>query len=470
MAFGLFKKKTYADTVYRNGFLHTLDAETEDATAVACKDGKVMRVGLDEEIEPLIGPDTEVVDLKGRFLVPGFIDLYGSPAAQVLEGSYLRLHAGLSAEEATAAIEAWAAEHAPCEFVLAYGWFSDEEELPVLDEVCPDVPVLIIGEDSVGMRMNRTAQQMVKERAEAETFAVAVTPNFVFNTIVALDYAEMSRKAFVLAEDYAKRGYTSVLNLEICTYFDNLYRNLLLDLFQAGLIKQRYFGSLPLKRMLTPMSVMYNLDRKRTACSELQGLVNFDMLTLTASSAEQDATYMTPAYLKEMCGTAADKGYSIRLNALDKEITLQGMEVLGTLSTAYRKCGFNIAFDEVISDEEKADVYTGDVFETPLTGALPLTGDGEAMLSMRTENAARRMGAGFLGTIEEGKSADFAVFSVDPCSLSTAEEFEALRADLTVLAGSVVYDSTLGEGAADWFRDFDATLEEVYSEVGTEEE
>ena len=104
--------------------------------------------------------------------------------------------------------------------------------------------MLIIGEDSVGMRMNRTAQQMVKERAEAETFAVAVTPNFVFNTIVALDYAEMSRKAFLLAEDYAKRGYTSVLNLEICTYFDNLYRNLLLDLFQAGLIKQRYFGSL----------------------------------------------------------------------------------------------------------------------------------------------------------------------------------------------------------------------------------
>ncbi len=470
MAFGLFKKKTYADTVYRNGFLHTLDAETEDATAVACKDGKVMRVGLEEEIEPLIGPDTEVVDLKGRFLVPGFIDLYGSPAAQVLEGSYLQLHSGLSAEEVAAAIEAWAAEHAPCEFVLAYGWFSDEEELPVLDEVCPDVPVLIIGEDSVGMRMNRTAQQMVKERAEAETFAVAVTPNFVFNTIVALDYAEMSRKAFLLAEDYAKRGYTSVLNLEICTYFDNLYRNLLLDLFQAGLIKQRYFGSLPLKRMLTPMSVMYNLDRKRTACSELQGLVNFDMLTLTASSAEQDAAYMTPAYLKEMCGAAADKGYSIRMNALDKEITLQGMEVLGTLSTAYRKSGFNIAFDEVISDEEKADVYTGDVFETPLTGALPLTGDGEAMLSMRTENAARRMGAGFIGTIEEGKSADFAVFSVDPCSLSTAEEFEALRADLTVLAGSVVYDSTLGEGAADWFRDFDATLEEVFSEVGTEEE
>ena len=34
---------------------------------------------------------------------------------------------------------------------------------------------------------------------------------------------------------------------------------------------------------------------------------------------------------------------------------------------------------------------------------------------------------------------------------------------------SVVYDSTSGEGAADWFREFDAQLEEVFSEVETEE-
>jgi hypothetical protein len=53
--------------------------------------------------------------------------------------------------------------------------------------------------------------------------------------------------------------------------------------------------------------------------------------------------------------------------------------------------------------------------------------------------------------------------------LSTPEEFDALRADFTVLAGSVVYDSTSGEGAADWFREFDAQLEEVFSEVETEE-
>ena len=469
MAFGLFKKKTYADSVFRNGHLYTLDPETEDATAIACKDGKVLRAGFEEEIAPLIGPDTQVTDLRGRFLVPGFIDLAGTPAADVMEGSYLKLHAGLSAEEVAAMVDAWAASHDPCEFILAYGWFSEEEELPVLDDACPGIPLLVIGEDSVGMRMNRTAQQMVKERAEAETFAVAVTPNYVFNTIVALDYAAMARKAFSIAEDYAKRGFTAVLNLESCTYFDNMYRNLLLEFFQAGLIKQRYFGSLPLKRMLTPMSVMYNLDRKRTACSELQGMVNFNTLLLTADSRESDAIYMSPAYLKDMCAAAADKGYSIRVNAMDKPMVLQAMDALGSLSTSYKKAAFTVAFDEEVSDQEKADVYTGDVYECPLEGPLPLVGSGEDMLTQRTEGAAWRLGEHGLGTLTEGKSADFAVFSVDPCSLSTPEEFDALRADLTVLAGSVVYDSTSGEGAADWFREFDAQLEEVFSEVETEE-
>ncbi len=470
MAFGLFKKKTYADSVYRNGHLYTLDPETEDATAVACKDGEVMRVGSDEDVEPLIGPDTEVTDLDGRWLTPGFIDAVGSPAAHVMQGSYLKLHSGMSAEEAAQAIRDWAAAHDPCEFVLAYGWFSDEEELPVLDEVCPEIPVLIIGEDSVGMRMNRTAQEMVKQRVEGETFAVAVTPNFVFNTIVAMDYAEMSRKAFELAEDYAKRGYTAVRNLEVCSYFDNLYRDLLLEFFQADCIKQRYYGSLPLKRMLAPMSVLYNLDRKRTACSELQGLVNFDMLYMTADSREEDAVYMTPAYLKEMAAAAADKGYSVRVDALDRAMTLTAMETLGNLSTAYKKCAFIVAHDEDLTDEEKADVYTGDFFDFPLKGALPLTGTPEDMLTQRTEWAAWRLGQHGMGSIMEGKTADFAVFSVDPMKLSAPEEFEALRADMTVLAGKVVYDSSLGETAADWHAAFTDQLEEVFSEVKAETE
>ncbi|MCR4804790.1 MAG: amidohydrolase family protein [Clostridia bacterium] len=460
MAFGLFKKKTFADSVFTGGVLHTLDPETEGSTAIACKDGKILRIGSDEDVRPLIGPDTAVTDLAGRHLTPGFIDLQGNPAARVLEGSYLRLHAGMSAEEVASEAEKWADRHQPCEFILGFGWFSDEEELPAITEACGDIPLLLIGEDSVGMRLNGAAQRMVKARAEAETFEVAITPAYVFDTVISMDYTAMAKKAFAIAEDYARRGYTSVLNLETCTYFDNLYRNLLLEFFQAGCLKQRYFGSLPVKRMINPLSVLYNLDRRRTNCSELQGLVNFTFLNVTASSDESDARCMSETYLKELCAAAADKGYSVRLNALDKPMALTGMGILGGLSTAYKKAAFTVAFDEEIADEEKADVYTGDVYEYPLSGPLPLAGSGEDMLTQLTENAAWRLGQRQLGSLMEGKSADFAVFSVDPASLSTPEEFDALRADLTVLAGSVAWDTSLGETAKDWFAAFDAQMQE----------
>ena len=460
MAFGLFKKKTYADSVFTGGVLRTLDPETEGSAAIACKDGKILRIGSDEDVRPLIGPDTKTVDLAGRYLCPGFIDLCGTPAQQVLEGSYLKLEPSMSAEEVAAAAEKWARQHRPCEFILAYGWFSDEEDIPVLSEACGDIPMLIIGEDSVSMRLNGAAQRMVRERAEAETFEVAITPLYVFDTVISMDYTAMARRAFALAEGYARRGYTSVLNLEECTFFDNLYRNLLLEFFQAGCLKQRYFGAYPLKRMINPLSVLYNLDRRRTNCSELQGLVNFTFLNVTASSDEADPRHMTAEYLKDLCAAAADKGFCARLNALDKPMALAALDILGGLSTAYKKASFTVAYDAEVSDEEKADVYTGDVYEHPLNGPLPLSGSGEDMLTARTENAAWRLGQRQLGSLIEGKSADFAVFSVDPASLSTPEEFDALRADLTALAGSVVWDSSLGETARDWFAAFDAQMQE----------
>ena len=39
--------------------------------AVAIKDGKFIRVGSAEKVKPLVGKDTEVVDLRGDFVMPG---------------------------------------------------------------------------------------------------------------------------------------------------------------------------------------------------------------------------------------------------------------------------------------------------------------------------------------------------------------------------------------------------------------
>jgi predicted amidohydrolase YtcJ len=59
-----------------NGKVVTVDNENTIAEAVAVKDGKIIKVGKSAEIKSLEGESTEIIDLKGRLLLPGFIDTH----------------------------------------------------------------------------------------------------------------------------------------------------------------------------------------------------------------------------------------------------------------------------------------------------------------------------------------------------------------------------------------------------------
>jgi len=67
----------YADTIFVNGNIVSMDdvsASTEVGSvyqAIAVKDTKIMKLGNNQEVRTLAGPDTRVLDLKGRTLIPG---------------------------------------------------------------------------------------------------------------------------------------------------------------------------------------------------------------------------------------------------------------------------------------------------------------------------------------------------------------------------------------------------------------
>lgn len=67
-------KATYADTVLRNGFVYTVDSKRSVKQTVALKDGVILYVGNEGAVKRFIGPDTEVVDLRGRMVMPGLQD------------------------------------------------------------------------------------------------------------------------------------------------------------------------------------------------------------------------------------------------------------------------------------------------------------------------------------------------------------------------------------------------------------
>jgi predicted amidohydrolase YtcJ len=70
---------TSADMVMRNGYVYTVDGKDSVQQAVAVKDGKILYVGSDEGAASYIGTQTQVIDLAGRMLMPGFIDAHMHP-------------------------------------------------------------------------------------------------------------------------------------------------------------------------------------------------------------------------------------------------------------------------------------------------------------------------------------------------------------------------------------------------------
>lgn len=66
----------YADMVIINGKVVTVDKYFSFKKAIAVKDGWIINVGENADIKPYIGPDTQVVDLKGKMILPGAHDAH----------------------------------------------------------------------------------------------------------------------------------------------------------------------------------------------------------------------------------------------------------------------------------------------------------------------------------------------------------------------------------------------------------
>jgi len=65
-----------ADLVLTGGAVYTVDAARTWAQAVAIRGGRIAAVGTDAEMRPHVGPRTEVVNLRGRMVLPGFQDAH----------------------------------------------------------------------------------------------------------------------------------------------------------------------------------------------------------------------------------------------------------------------------------------------------------------------------------------------------------------------------------------------------------
>ena len=140
------------DLILSNGKIITVDDTFSIAQAVAVRGDRIVAVGSNQDINRLAGPGTRRIDLRGRSVMPGFIDNH---AHFQEEGEYWTLETRLdgieSRKQAMDMIRAVAKSRGPGEWIYTLGGFSPDQfadnrkqfTREELDQVAPNNPVLL---------------------------------------------------------------------------------------------------------------------------------------------------------------------------------------------------------------------------------------------------------------------------------------------------------------------------------------
>jgi len=138
------------DLILLNGRIFTMDDENSVAQAVAVKDGRIVAVGGDAEIEDLSGLGTPHIDLDGRTVIPGIFDSHNHLMEVGAKLALIRLDECQSIEEMRELVRQRAKDTPPGEWIVGQGWnegnFSDRR-LPTRGDIDPatsEHPVILM--------------------------------------------------------------------------------------------------------------------------------------------------------------------------------------------------------------------------------------------------------------------------------------------------------------------------------------
>ena len=155
-----------ADLAFVGGGVYTVDPIRPWAEAVAVRDGVIAAVGTDRDVREQCGPSTEVVDLGGRMLLPGFQDAHVHASAGGLNrAARVDLSESHSLEDYGRIIRDYAARAPAAAWVLGAGWSLDVFPGGVpnreqLDAIVPDRPAFLVNRDHHGAWVNSRALEL----------------------------------------------------------------------------------------------------------------------------------------------------------------------------------------------------------------------------------------------------------------------------------------------------------------------
>jgi predicted amidohydrolase YtcJ len=279
--------------VLRGGKIITVDGDFSIREAVAIRDRHFITVGSDRDMRPLIGPQTRVIELAGRTVIPGLVDghIYATIAGLSWDAEihWERAHSLVDAMKQVAA--AAASKPAGNWIVVAGGWAPTqfaERRFPSraeLDQVAPDHPVYIqyLRE---GALLNSAALRAAgiqpgtadppggkfeRDPATGElTGWVKGVPawKYVYDQIPRLSLDQMRQSLKNCFFELSRLGVTSITDFET-SEVNFAHRRLLADMARTGELPLR------INFYLVPEGSV-ELDYFQSAMDEIKGLLQND--------------------------------------------------------------------------------------------------------------------------------------------------------------------------------------------------
>ena len=161
-----------ADLVLKNGIVATLEPTNSIVEAVAIKNGKILFTGNNKEIDKYVGRSTQVIDLNGKFVMPGFIESHAHFVGLGESLINLDLRSAKNRNEVVELVSARVKKIKPGEWIIGRGWHQEKfnpapspnvNGYPVhdlLSAATPDNPVMLSHASGHAIFTNAKAMQL----------------------------------------------------------------------------------------------------------------------------------------------------------------------------------------------------------------------------------------------------------------------------------------------------------------------
>ncbi|MCF2857664.1 amidohydrolase [Pseudoalteromonas sp. SMS1] len=162
-----------ATQVFTNGKIYTVNATTPWAQAIAIDGNKIVFVGSNEQVKKYIGDKTQITDLAGKMMMPGFHDVHMHPLESGSDATQFTIPQEATVDTYIALVQEAALQNPEAQWLIGYGHNiatlleMSDSPLEVLDEAAPNRPVIIMEQTSHSMWVNSKALALAGIHAQS---------------------------------------------------------------------------------------------------------------------------------------------------------------------------------------------------------------------------------------------------------------------------------------------------------------